>query len=65
LGYQVGVRNSVDLVNSQKNYYQTFTTYQQTRYQYLLARVQLRYLSGSVDDKFIHDINANIKPTQP
>lgn len=65
LGYQVGVRNSVDLVNSQKNYYQTFTTYQQTRYQYLLARVQLRYLSGSVDDKFVHDINANIKPTQP
>jgi outer membrane protein len=65
LGYQVGVRNSVDLVNSQKNYYQTFTTYQQTRYQYLLARVQLRYLSGSVDDKFVRDINANIKPTQP
>ncbi len=65
LGYQVGVRNSVDLVNSQKNYYQTFTTYQQSRYQYLLARVQLRYLSGSVDDKFVHEINANIKPTQP
>lgn len=61
LGYQVGVRNSVDLVNSQKNYYQTYQTYQQSRYQYLLAKIQLRYLSSSIDDKFIQTINADIK----
>jgi outer membrane protein len=64
LGYQVGVRNSVDLVNSQKNYYQTFQTYQQSRYQYLMARIQLRYLDGSINDKFIQDINTNIKPNK-
>ena len=64
LGYQVGVRNSVDLVNSQKNYYQTFQTYQQTRYQYLMARIQLRYLSGNIDDKFIQQINNDIKATK-
>lgn len=61
LGYQVGVRNSVDLVSSQKNYYQTFQTYQQSRYQYIMARIQLRYLSGSIDDKFIKQINTDIK----
>lgn len=61
LGYQVGVRNSVDLVNSQKNYYQTFQTYQQSRYQYLMARIQLRYLSGSVNPDFVKQINQNIK----
>jgi outer membrane protein len=61
LGYQVGVRNSVDLVNSQKNYYQTFQTYQQSRYQYLMARIQLRYLSGSVNSDFIKQMNQNIK----
>jgi len=61
LGYQVGVRNSVDLVNSQKNYYQTYQTYQQSRYQYLMARVQLRYLSGSVNPDFVKQINDNIK----
>lgn len=61
LGYQVGVRNSVDLVNSQKNYYQTYQTYQLSRYQYLQARIQLRYLSSSIDDKFVQDIDANIK----
>lgn len=61
LGYQVGIRNSVDLVNSQRNYYQTFQTYQQSRYQYLLARIQLRYLNSDIDEKFIQDINTNIK----
>ncbi len=61
LGYQVGVRNSVDLVNSQKNYYQTYQTYQQSRYQYLLARVKLQYLSGNVNDNFVKTINTNIK----
>lgn len=61
LGYQVGIRNSVDLVNSQKNYYQTFQTYQQSRYQYLMAQVQLNYLSGQIDDKFMQRINANIR----
>ncbi len=61
LGYQVGVRNSVDLVNSQKNYYQTYQTYQQSRYQYLMARINLRFLSSDIDDSFIKQINANIK----
>ncbi len=61
LGYQVGIRNSVDLVQSQKNYYQTFQTYQQSRYQYLMSEVQLEYLSGKIDEAFLQQINANIK----
>jgi outer membrane protein len=61
LGYQVGVRNSVDLVNAQKNYYQTYQTYQQARYQYLLAAIQLRYLSGQITPKYLQEINANIQ----
>lgn len=61
LGYQVGVRNSVDLVQSQKNYYQTFQTYQQSRYQYLMSQVELQYLSGRIDESFLQKINANIK----
>lgn len=61
LGYQVGVRNSVDLVNSQRNYYQTMQSYQQSRYQYLLASIQLHYLTSSIDDKFVKNINLNVK----
>lgn len=61
LGYQVGIRNSVDLVNSQKSYYQTFQSYQQSRYQYLMAEAQLKYLSGIIDDTFLQYLNSNIK----
>jgi len=61
LGYQVGIRNSVDLVSSQKNYYQTFQQYQQSRYKYLMSEVQLQYLGGFIDEKFLQKINANIK----
>lgn len=64
LGYQVGVRNSVDLVASQKNYYQVYQTYQQSRYQYLLAKVQLKYLTSDINDKFISDINLSIAKGQ-
>lgn len=61
LGYQVGIRNSVNLVNAQKDYFQTFKEYQQSRYKYLLSEVQLQYLSGMIDEKFLQQINANIK----
>ncbi|MDD3265879.1 MAG: TolC family outer membrane protein [Burkholderiales bacterium] len=60
LGYSVGVRNSVDLVGSQKDYYATFQNYQQSRYQYLLAKINLEYLSGMIDDNYIQQLNANI-----
>lgn len=60
LGYSVGVRNSVDLVLSQRNYYTIWQDYQRSRYQYLMAKVQLQYLSGKIDDGFINDIDKNI-----
>ena len=61
LGYQVGIRNSVDLVNSQKDYYRTFQNYQQSRYQYLMAQLQLEYLSGTINEQFMQKVNANIR----
>lgn len=61
LGYQVGVRNSVDLVSSQKDYYQTFQTYQLSRYQYIMAEVMLQYLGGNISEEFLQKLNADIK----
>ena len=61
LGYQVGIRNSIDLVNSQKNYAQAIQNYNLARYQYLQYRLQLRYLSGQIDQNYLKDINTNIK----
>ena len=51
-GYSVGIRNSVDLVNSEKNLYQAIQNYNQSRYQYLNSRMQLKFLSGNIDTDF-------------
>ncbi|MCC2626029.1 MAG: hypothetical protein K0R14_1902 [Burkholderiales bacterium] len=64
LGYQVGVRNSIDLVNSEKNYATAIQNYNQARYQYLNYRLQLYYLAGNIDEKLLAEINANIKRRQ-
>ncbi len=61
LAYKVGVRNSVDLVSAQKDYYKSFQTYQSSRYQYLYAEVQLEFLSGKLNDRFMQHINANLR----
>ncbi|MCC2644521.1 MAG: hypothetical protein K0R94_299 [Burkholderiales bacterium] len=61
IGYKLGIRNSVDLVNSQNNYAKTLLSYNQARYQYLTYRLQLEYLAGRIDTDFIHLINNNIR----
>lgn len=61
LGYQVGVRNSIDLVNSEKNYATAIQNYNQARYQYLNYRLQLYYLAGDIDQNYLKEINANVK----
>ncbi len=53
LGYQVGIRNSVDLVNSEKNYATVIQNYNYARYQYLMYRLQLKYLAGDIDNNFL------------
>ena len=61
LGYQVGIRNSIHLVNSQKNYADTLLKYNQARYQYLTYQLQLEYLSGKINEEFLNLVNNNIK----
>jgi len=61
LGYQVGVRNSIDLVNSEKNYATAIQNYNQARYQYLNYRLQLYYLAGNIDQNYLAEINTNVK----
>lgn len=61
IGYRIGVRTSIDLVNSERNYYQMLQNYNQARYQYLVYRLQLMYLIGNLDVSFLKQINTNIK----
>lgn len=60
LGYKVGVRNSIDLVGAEKNYYKSIQDYNQARYQYLLDSLNLNYVSGKIDLDVLGKINANI-----
>lgn len=60
LGYQTGVRNSIDLVNSERNYATVLQNYNLARYQYLVYRLQLQYLAGKIDQNYLKLINSNI-----
>lgn len=61
ISYKAGLRDSVDLVNAQKNYAQTLLNYNQARYQYLTYQLQLEYLAGKIDEAYLRLINSNIK----
>lgn len=61
LGYKVGVRNSIDLVNAEKIYTEAVVNYKQSQYQFLLAKIQLPYLTGNVDSKDLQIIDVNIQ----
>jgi outer membrane protein len=61
IGYQVGIRTSIDLVNSEMNYSKAIQDYNNSRYQYLIARLKLKYLAGEINGDFLKLINANIK----
>lgn len=61
LGYKVGIRDSLELVKIQTSYYQAFKDYQRSRYDYLIAQLNLKSLSDAITDKFLELINANIK----
>ena len=60
-GYQVGIRTSIDLVNSEKNYAQSIQDFNKSRYDYLVYKLQLMYLVGNLDIDFLRQINANIQ----
>ncbi len=60
-GYKIGIRDSVDLINTQNDYAKTLLSYNQARYQYLTYRLQLEYLAGKIDTDFIRLINNNIR----
>lgn len=60
LGYKVGVRNSIDLVNSQNNYTKVWQDYQQSRYQYLMAQIQLKYLIGDAHLDVLQALDTDI-----
>lgn len=58
LGYQVGVRINIDVLNSQSQLYQTKRDLAQARYAVLIGDLRLRQASGSLTAADLQGINA-------
>lgn len=57
LGYEVGVRTSVDVLNAQQQYYSAKRDLLQARYTYLLSLLKLKAAVGTLADNDITDVN--------
>lgn len=58
LGYQVGVRINIDVLNAQSQLYQTKRDLAQTRYNVLLGGLKLRQAAGTLSQQDIEAVNA-------
>lgn len=58
LGYQVGVRINIDVLNAQSQLYQTKRDLAQARYNLLLGQIRLRQAAGTLVPQDIHMIDA-------
>jgi outer membrane protein len=58
LGYQVGVRINIDVLNSQSQLFQTKRDLAQARYNVLLGNLKLRLANGTLKPEDLFDINA-------
>jgi outer membrane protein len=58
LGYQVGVRINIDVLNAQSQLFQTKRDLAQARYNVLLGNLRLRLANGSLKPEDLADVNA-------
>lgn len=58
LGYQVGVRINIDVLNAQSQLYQTKRDLAQARYNVLLGGLKLRQAAGTLSQQDIESVNA-------
>ena len=58
LGYEVGVRINIDVLNAQSQVFQTQRDLAQARYQVLLGQLKLRQSAGSLSDDDLRMIDA-------
>jgi outer membrane protein len=58
LGYQVGVRINIDVLNAQRQLYQTRTDLAKARYNTILAGLKLKSAAGSLREEDLQPINA-------
>jgi outer membrane protein len=58
LGQELGVRNVIDVLTAQQNFFQTSLALVTARYDYLLNRLQLAATAGALDEPALREVNA-------
>lgn len=64
LGYEVGVRINMDVLNAQSQLYQSQKDLAQARYNLLVGQLQLRQAAGVLRMQDVHTINEVLSPKQ-
>lgn len=62
LGYQVGVRINIDVLNAQSQLYQTKASLAKARYDVLVGNLRLRQASGTLQPQDVQSVNALLAP---
>ena len=57
LGYEVGVRTSIDVLNAQQQLYTAQRDLLQARYNYLLSVLQLKAATGLINESDLADVS--------
>lgn len=60
LGYEVGVRTSVDVLNAQQQFYTAKRDLLQARYNYLLSSVRLKFATGLLTEADLAEVNQQL-----
>jgi outer membrane protein len=60
LGYEVGVRTSVDVLNAQQQFFTAKRDLLQARYNYLISAVRLKFASGILTEADLAEVNQQL-----
>jgi outer membrane protein len=62
IGYQVGTRNIVDVLDAQRQLYTSVRNYNNTRYDYILDNLRLKQQAGTLNPGDLQDLARWLKP---
>ncbi len=62
IGYQVGTRNIVDVLDAQRQLYASVRDYNNTRYDYILDSLRLKQAAGTLSPDDLQDLARYLKP---
>lgn len=62
LGYEVGTRNIVDVLDAQRQLYNAVRLYNTTRYDYILNHLRLKRAAGLLSPDDLQDLEGYLKP---